>query len=359
MSANFLTGPVALREEVRAAFLAPPASHRGTAFIDSMRRTTASLCSLANASNVALMVGSGTLANDAVAAQMKCIDGPGLILSNGEFGERLVDHAQRWSLDFTVERRPWGQAFDWLGARRRVARGGIAWIWAVLTETSTGVSNPMAELRALARSTGAALCLDAVSVIGLAPLDLHGVRFATASSGKGLASYPGLALVFHDGRLADSRQVPRYLDIAGYTAAEGVPFTHSSNLVAALECSLARTDWARKFDEVRIESRALRGELRRLGLLPVASESNAAPGVITLAVPADADALAVALALERRGFELASQSRYLRERNWIQIALMGEVDRTALHALPHALRDEIARAASGAHAASCRMMPSV
>jgi aspartate aminotransferase-like enzyme len=341
MKASFLTGPVPLSVEVRTAFLTPPASHRSAAFLDSMRRIRASLCSLVEANDVAVMVGSGTLANDAVAAQIRCMDGPGLILSNGEFGDRLVDHAQRWELAFTIERRPWGQAFDWSETRRLAARLDPKWIWAVITETSTGVVNPLEELRALSRSVRASLCVDAISAIGLLPLDLRGVRLATASSGKGLACYPGLAMVFHEGALAESYRVPRYLDIAGYAAADGVPFTHSSNLVAALECSLTSTDWKRKFNEVRSASRSLRAELRRLGLFPVAPEASAAPGVITLALPAHADSTHVATALERRGFELASQSCYLRERNWVQIALMGEIDRAALAALPRALRREV------------------
>ena len=74
MKANFLTGPVALKPEVRAAFLAAPVSHREPAFLEMMSRTRASLNALVNASHVALLVGSGTLANDAVAAQLKTIE---------------------------------------------------------------------------------------------------------------------------------------------------------------------------------------------------------------------------------------------------------------------------------------------
>ncbi|HLA71169.1 MAG TPA: aminotransferase class V-fold PLP-dependent enzyme [Steroidobacteraceae bacterium] len=343
MNANFLTGPVALRPEVRAAFIAPPVSHRESAFLETMCRTRAALNSLVNATHVALMVGSGTLANDAVAAQLRCIDGSGLILSNGEFGERLVDHARRWGLRFAVEQQPWGEPFEWNRVRQLAQRCQPAWIWAVLTETSTGVANPMAELRALSESAGADLCLDAVSAIGLMPVDLRRVRFATAVSGKGLAAFPGLAAVFHDGRLASPAQVPRYLDLAGYEAAEGVPFTHSSNLVAALERSLALTSWPQKFESVRQKSQALRAALRRHSLPPLARDEDAAPGIVTLAVPGTASAADVALALADDGIDVAYQSRYLHERNWLQIALMGEVDETALRLLPGALAGHVRR----------------
>jgi aspartate aminotransferase-like enzyme len=344
MKASFLTGPVDVRPEVRAAFCAPPDSHRSSTFLDMMQKTRASLGSLVNSSHVTLMVGSGTLANDAVAAQIRSIAGSGLILSNGEFGERLVDHASRWDLRFTVEHRAWGRPFDWRQVRERAQGVRPAWIWAVLAETSTGVLNPLPELLALSRHLGAELCVDAVSAIGLLPVNLDGVRFATAVSGKGLAAYPGLAAVFHDGRLAASKAVPRYLDLAAYEAAEGVPFTHSSNLLSALASALSLADWPRKLELVRRHSRALRGALRSLGLPPLAREEDAAPGIITIPLRDAVRADVVARALSAQGIEIAWQSRYLQERNWLQIALMGEIGDAALRRLPAALGEQLPRA---------------
>lgn len=337
MKACFLTGPVAVARAVHHAFGESPASHRDPAFIDAMRRTRAALTALANASNVVLMLGSGTLANDAVGAQLAELGRPGLILVNGEFGERLVDHALRWNLPFTVERERWGESFDWAELRRIATNRRPAWIWAVLTETSTGVANPLPELRAMSALAGAALCIDAVSAIGLMPVDLDGVRFATAVSGKGLAAYPGLCAVYHDGQLARSARIPRYLDLAAYEDANGVPFTHSSNLLRALECSLSRTCWPEKFRWVEEESRWLRAELTRFALPPVALERNAAAGVVTLEIPCEIHTADVATALDGLGFEIAWQSQYLVERNWMQIALMGAIDAGALRALPSAL----------------------
>ena len=67
---------------------------------------------MVRACNVQILLGSGTLANDAVAAQLTLEKKPGLILSNGEFGERLADHAKRFGLTFDTLKFPWGQAFD-------------------------------------------------------------------------------------------------------------------------------------------------------------------------------------------------------------------------------------------------------
>lgn len=341
MRANFLTGPVALKPEVHAAFLDAPVSHREPQFLEMMAKTRASLNALVNASHVVLLVGSGTLANDSVAAQLKSIEGTGLVLSNGEFGDRLIDHARRWNLAFTVEQSPWGRAFDWTHIRQTAKQCRPAWIWAVLTETSTGVANSLAELLALGESVDAHLCLDAISAIGLMPVDLQRVRFATAVSGKGLAAFPGLAAVFHDGHLSASGQIPRYLDLASYEASDSVPFTHSSNLLAALHCSLNLTPWPSKFETVRLKSQILRGALRRLALPPLAEDSDAAAGIVTVAIPGNVSAAEVALALAKQGLHVAYQSRYLRQRNWLQICLMGELHETALRQLPTVLATQV------------------
>jgi aspartate aminotransferase-like enzyme len=342
MTANFLSGPVALHAEVLAAFLAAPVSHRGRRFAEMMSRTRASLEKLVNARHVALLVGSGTLANDAVAAQLTTFEGGGLILSNGEFGDRLIDHARRWKIRFTAERQHWGQAFDWKRVRQSADRCRPTWIWAVLTETSTGVMNPPAELLALSESVGADLCLDAISAIGLTPVDLQRVRLATAVSGKGLAAFPGLAAVFHDGRLAGTGQLPRYLDLADYDATDSVPFTHSSNLLAALDRSLTLTSWPRKFEGVRQRSQTLRAALRCHALPPLARDDCAAPGIVTVPIPDDVSAADLGHALFEHGIQVGYQSRYLQQRNWLQICLMGELDEAALRLLPALLVKQVA-----------------
>jgi aspartate aminotransferase-like enzyme len=334
----FLPGPVAIAPDVRDALQGAPASHRASEFIARMARVRRALCHLTGAPHATLLIGTGTLANDAVAAQLQHSAGPGLILANGEFGERLIDHAVRWRLPFTSVYEAWGQPFDAEHLRDVAHRRRPRWIWAVLSETSTGVLNSLAELKALSVSIGADLCLDAVSAIGLQPVELAGVRFATAVSGKGLAAYPGLAVVLHDGRLAPLGSVPGCLDLAAYEAADGVPYTHSSNLVAALECAL-QTDWPEKFQRVARACAGLRAGLRTVGLEPLAADAVAMPGIVTVPLPLGADAAAVGYALRRQAIEVAFESRYLRRRNWLQICLMGQFDAAALARLPQALSD--------------------
>ena len=340
---SFLPGPVSLKSEVLAAGGATPVSHRDQSFIGQLARVRTALTDLVCGRHVALLVGTGTLGNDAVAAQLRCLEGPGLIVSNGEFGERLIDHARRWELPFLVVRYDWGRPYDWPHLQTTLTQSRPKWVWAVLCETSTGIHNSKERLRALCAAVRADLSLDAVSAVGLFPVNLEGVRFATAVSSKGLAALPGLAAVFHDGRIAPAGRVPRYLDLAEYDSADGVPFTHSSNLVTALERALAATAWPQKFARVQRASRELRRGLREAGFQLVAAETDAAPGIVTVALPGSVRSDEVAAVLSAAGTEIAWASGYLTKRNWVQICLMGEFDDDAVRDLPRLLMRAVRR----------------
>ena len=344
---NLLPGPVAVSEAVAAAFARPPLPHRGAEFAALMSRVRERLRRLLAMDDVILMPGSGTLANDAIGAQLAAEGRPGLVLSNGEFGERLVDHARRWQLHFDVLRADWGQGFGDDAVRDAFARSRPRWVWVVVCETSTGVRNGLELPRALCRQHEADLCLDAVSAAGLQPLDLAGARFVSAVSGKALGAYPGLAMVAHDGRLVPAGRIPRYLDLAAYREALGVPYTQSSNLLAALDAALD-IDWPQRWQSVLQADRQLRQGLRRHGLSIVAGDGPAMPGIVTLALPAAVPVARLARRMERSGYLLAHRSRYLAERHWVQICLMGRWDPHAMDVLPEVLASQVQACATPA-----------
>src|SRR4029453_6222257 len=109
------------------------------------------------------------LANDAVAGQILLLDAPGVVLSNGEFGERLIDQARRMQLRHSAIEFNWGERLDLSRAEHVMAQTGARWLWAVVSETSTGMLNDLDALKRLARTHDARLCLDCVSAIGAVP----------------------------------------------------------------------------------------------------------------------------------------------------------------------------------------------
>ncbi len=282
-----------------------------------------------------ILLGSGTLANDAVAAQLSLEEKLGMVVANGEFGERLVDHARRFGLNFDWLQNPWGSRSIWTRSSRSLSRRPRpGWLWFAHCETSTGMVNDLAALKALCAEKGVKLCVDCISSIGTMPVDLNGVYLASCASGKGLRSFPGLGMVFYNHELEPAaRPLPRYLDLELYARSQGVAFTHSSNLVHALHAAIKRVEWAGRFAELAEVSQWLRPRLREMGFQLITPDEEASPAVFTLALPADLDSAKIGAQLQEAGFLLSCNSEYLRKRNWIQICLMGEFAREKLVSL--------------------------
>ena len=346
---SFLPGPVTLHDDVWRAFTEKPVSHRHPAFAADLRAAKDALSRLTGAARIEILLGSGSLANDVVAAQLSLLDARGLVLSNGEFGERLVDHAGRAGLAHGVLRAEWGDSFDLASvghALDQIPAGG--WCWVVHCETSTGILNDLEAIAALCTERGIRLCADCVSSIGTIPMRLDKVYLASGVSGKALGGVPGLSMIFHHHAVSPSPRLPRYLDLGLYAQLDGVPFTHSSNLLAALRVASEHALRRVPFAEMRLLARWLRKELDALGYALVAPESVASPAIVTLALPEGISAEALGDRLASAGFELSFRSGYLRRRNWIQISLMGECSRERLEPLVTALRmDHRARGIRG------------
>jgi aspartate aminotransferase-like enzyme/GNAT superfamily N-acetyltransferase len=349
---NLLPGPVTVSAAVQAAFSRPTVSHRTPEFVQQMATLRRRLAAINSAVDVQILVGSGSLANDVVAGQLASMGRPGIVVSSGEFGERLADHARRAGLEFHWARLPWGalpSQADYEEAFARVK--SPAWLWMVHHETSTGVLHDLAVLKKLAEKHRCKLCLDCISSIGAVPVDLSGVYLATGSSGKALASLPGLGLVFHQDAPVPRPDLPRYMDLGMWAASDGVPFTHSSNLVMALDVALAEVE---RLPAGRCGDGALaawfRAELRAAGLAIKAEEPHASPIIVTVALPSMLRTAEVGAALEQRGFLTSHRSGYLDARNWIQFSLMTNPPREALSELIVHLRDLVTPGAIRAEA---------
>ena len=343
---NLLPGPVTPHPDVWRAFCAPPVSHRAASFLETFRETKELLCQLVGAERVGLFLGSGTLANEVVASYLETLPGRGVILVNGEFGERLVDHARRLNLAFTELESKWGEPLQY--ERLEQMADELDWIWFVHCETSTGLLNDLPRLAALAREHEIRLCVDAISSIGVVPVNLGEVFLASGVASKGLGSLPGLAIVFYNQKpLAVQRKPPRYFDLDYYDSKEGVPFTTSSNLLFALHAALVRLDPATRFSQLETLSAWLHHKIKRRGLEVLVPHRDCSPAVITVVLPKTVSSLAVGEELDRCGYWLSYRSQYLLERNLIQICLMSEHTLWTLERVPELLYQSVSKLHSG------------
>lgn len=340
MEISFLPGPVNIPKEVQDAFFQTANSHRSPEFMRTFSDTKKMLCNFVNTKKVELFLGSGTLANDIVAGQISLIEGNGIILSNGEFGERLIDHAERQSLQFMSIKEEWGIKFR----KERIENlldllPDVKWLWAVHCETSTGMLNDIEMLKSICRERGILLCLDCISSIGNVEVDLKNIFLASCVSGKALESFCGISMVFYNHVLQTSNKLlPRFLDLKNYADHDGVPFTMSSNLIDALHTSLLNMNLKQKIENVEYASDLLRKTLSEMGHKIVLRKEDSINAVITVQLDSSLNSEIAAIELKKQGILVSYGSNYLIERNWIQFCMMTNFKREEIENVIEILR---------------------
>jgi aspartate aminotransferase-like enzyme len=272
-----------------------------------------------NVQETFLLTGSGTLANEAMLWQIKMHRGKGFILSNGEFGSRLIEQAKRNSLNFTEHKIGWGEHYDIEEIERLVQLNEINWMLFCHCETSTGIINDLNELTEVAARNTCLCFVDCMSTVGTYPLDLSKIAMATASSGKGLASVPGLAIVFSNIAAQAGDRIPVYLDLQHYSRKNGVPFTISSNLVNALCTSIQQKLQINQFELLQEYGEKFYNRLSEQELIPF---SNHISKVFTIALAHDTRTTFI-YKMQYRQLLFSYESDYLIERNWCQLAMFG------------------------------------
>jgi aspartate aminotransferase-like enzyme len=320
---SFLPGPVRISSKVIKTLTEQPISHRSSEFVETMRLVQKDLCRITKARFVEIFLGTGTLANDVVAHQLKILGGKGIIFANGEFGQRLIDHAERAGLDFVVVEKNWGEPFFESEVKKAVSSSQFQWLWMVHCETSTGVLNDLKMFEEICQEHHIQLCVDCISSLGSVPLDLSNVYLASGVSGKGIGALTGLSFVFHNYPVKPSKVLPRYLDLGNYFENDSIPYSHSSPLLRALSIALTQVNEER-YNQIQERYHWIRRQVEEMGLTILASLKDASPAIMTIVLPNQISSVEIGDELYMQGYELHYESNYLRKRNWLQIACIGD-----------------------------------
>lgn len=339
LSHCFLPGPVALHASVEATLHRPSYSHRSQRYAQLLADTKDRLLRLTHAKATELFLGTGTLANDVVAAHIAQLGTNGLILSNGEFGNRLVNHVHGFKVPHAIHEQAWGEAFDLQAVRVRLQQDpSIRWLWCVHCETSTGRINPIEAIQALCDANGVSMHIDGISSLGVVPCDWSRARMATTVSGKGVGALTGISIVFYDPVQMDmapalvAPPVPGYLNLRNYAAAGGQPYSGSSLWLEALAAAL-RLPQAPRDSRRLAHGKRLVQLLHQLNLPLVVDGEARSPGVFTVQLPNNASSRELGDSLLSAGIECNYASSYLLKRNWLQICFMGEISDDGLENL--------------------------
>jgi len=197
----FVPGPTWVRPEILAQMTRPMIGHRSAEFRELFARINADLKPLfGTAKDTFVMTASGTGVMQA--ALENCVARRVLVTTCGAFSERWYNIAE--SLGYEVDRLDagWGNAIDPEALGDHLARHHRAHYDAVTithNETSTGVTNDVAQLAAVVREEApdALVLVDAVSALGGIPVqfDEWNLDVCLASVQKCIGLPPGITVV--------------------------------------------------------------------------------------------------------------------------------------------------------------------
>ncbi len=196
-----IPGPTSLPDAVREAGARQMVNHRGPEFAALQNRVIERLKAFYKTENDVLIVtaaGTGGL-ESAIVSFLS----PGdrvLAVTVGAFGDRFAKIATAYGADVTKLAFEWGHAADVDALREALARSG-PWKAVLMThnETSTGITNPIAELAAAVHDLApdALVLVDAISGLGAVPFetDAWGLDVVVTGSQKAWMVAPGLSFV--------------------------------------------------------------------------------------------------------------------------------------------------------------------
>lgn len=145
-----------------------------------------------------LMQGSGTFGVESVFASTVPPNGKVLVLTNGAYGERMIQMLEYASIDHAVVRTSEDQVPDPKAVAQALTDSPeIGLVAMVHCETTTGILNPIEKISSVAKAHDCQFFVDAMSSFGAIPIDFPalGIDFLVSSGNKCIEGVPGFSFV--------------------------------------------------------------------------------------------------------------------------------------------------------------------
>jgi alanine-glyoxylate transaminase/serine-glyoxylate transaminase/serine-pyruvate transaminase len=333
-------GPSDIHPRVLAALSQPTVGHLDPYYLRVMDELQSMLRDVLRTTNRMTMAISGTGSAGQEATVLNLVEPgePVLVCVNGVFGSRLADMAERAGGEVAKIERPWGEVFELVDVKNALARVKPKVVAIVMAETSTGAWQPIEEIAAAVRESGAMLILDTVTALGGIPVEIDKWHIDAVYSGtqKCLGCPPGLAPVSFSDRAVEKilkrREKVRswYLDvslIANYWGGDRV-YHHTApiNMTYALHEALRlvlEEGLDACFTRHRKNHVALKAGLAALGIDYATQVGHELPQLNAVRIPSGVDDATVRKGLlERFGIEIGAGLGAFKGKVW-RIGLMG------------------------------------
>jgi aspartate aminotransferase-like enzyme len=244
-----IPGPTPCPNEVLQAMTKQMINHRGPEFGQIISDVTDELKQLFQTKNdLFLLTSSGTGGLEAAIVNTLSPGDKVLSVSIGVFGDRFATIAQQFGADVVPLKFEWGKAADVDSIRRTLeTEPGIKAVLVTHNETSTGVTNDLAQISSTVKRFSKLLLVDAISSLSSIdlPVDEWHCDVVVTGSQKGWMVPPGLAMVSVSDeawRAHAGAKMPRfYWDFSkakSYLEKRQTPWTPGMTAVFALSVAL-------------------------------------------------------------------------------------------------------------------------
>jgi len=201
-----LPGPVKMDPRVLQAMARPAMNHRGPEFkeiLADVRTLTQYL--FGTKGEVAVLSGSGTAGLEAAVTGLVRKEDRVLNLVNGKFSQRFHELCGVFA-DATPLSFEWGTAVDPKQVALALDAGAFRAVTVCWNETSTGLTNPMADIAKVVKSHDAFLIVDGITAVGGLEnqMDAWGIDALVMGSQKCIAAPAGLSAVALSKRAYDA-----------------------------------------------------------------------------------------------------------------------------------------------------------
>jgi len=289
-----IPGPTPCPPDVLAASAQPMINHRGPEFANVLGNVSEGLkWVFGTSSEVFSLTASGTGGLEAAIVNVLSPGDLVLSISVGSFGERFANIAKSYGAKVDTYAVEWGQAADPAVIEARLkANPNYKAILVTHNETSTGVTNPLKEIAAVAKPHDCLIIVDAVSSLSSIPCPVEewGLDVVISGSQKGWMSPPGLAFVWLSEKAWAANvnaTMPRfYFDLARAKSSlekEQTPWTPALSVFFALDhaFSLMREEGLESIYERHRKAGELTRSLAEQNKLELFANKNYASNTVT------------------------------------------------------------------------------
>lgn len=284
-----------------------------------------------------IVTGSGTAANETT---LSSVVGSRriLILSNGEFGERLIEISRLHNPNTTDLQQPWGERLDLVQLEKYVGKHPVDIIAVVHHETSTGMLNPIKAIGAIAKKHGKTYIVDAVSSAGAEKIDIAkcNISFLTTSASKAIGSLPGVSIVVgRKDAFEQIKDIPArtiYLNLNKFYkfAKENVQTPNTPAVQSFFALNQALTTILKRSDahykHVKDMAEFCRTGLKKLGLTLLLNENDMCSVLTNVVAPDHVDVALLKRRLKQRNIVIYDGKGVLKNKVF-QVSIIGNLDK--------------------------------